>query len=283
VTITPSTHPVNLEVIPTSNTRETVTDTKVDSVVPTHSFTPPPSVSIAPETVNVTPTILPKISSKSITTTILDTVKTQFKQWGFGVARPTPTPQVMNPLETVLIVEKNRLQYSFVDGQMSVGIVTESNSNISLEAGERDRLSSVTMSSLKSMGIELSAADDSLLLSKGDFSAVSTLPISVDLDTKELFLVALGEQLRVNIFPDELVDILSTIDPLFSPAVVGSGIRLEARNGYSVYAVDGSRSYKVFGLWDSSAEGTDYVSADTGELVDQKQSIVGGIVRLFSI
>lgn len=236
-----------------------------------------------PQKIEPTPTSVTQI--KQVTNSIFNSIKTQFQQWGIGVARPAPTPKIEETPQTPeTMSEKVRLIYGSEGGIMTLSALTESGKTVNISAEEKEKMASVILSGLQSEGVDLTLAENGqFILSKGGVSASSVFPISADLDTKQLYLVDVEAQKKISVYPDRLTTILSNIDPEFHPNTNGSSVRLELRNGEVVYAVDGTRNYKVFGVLDSSAASTDFISADTGELVSQQQSVVGSVVRLFSI
>lgn len=106
-------------------------------------------------------------------------------------------------------------------------------------------------------------------------SASADFPISVDKTTHKLKANTPNGQRTINILPDQATTsaLLDKLDGV---------IKLEIKNNEMVYKLKGEKKFRIFGVIPVSTPATAYVSAESGKLVEQEQSLLTDLIRLIS-
>lgn len=146
--------------------------------------------------------------------------------------------------------------------------------------------------------VELKAIGDNLFILKSKSQARTKLPISVNTETSELTVTTPKGTKVLTILPDKAIEgmikagiidqsELSTTQQLesFSSTEEQKGVSVElttSENGRLVYKVNGTQTKRVFGIFPVKFEKTAEVSAETGEVMQPKESTLNKILNLLS-
>lgn len=155
---------------------------------------------------------------------------------------------------------------------------------------------------LEDEGVEISTEDGDLTVGKGNTKAVSRFPLSINPITHELIVTTPAGTKAVTILPDAAIrnflahGKVATTSATFgsiatdggylrdasgSGAVVKS-VELTLRDNELVYKVKAERGQKLFGVFPIAASETAYISAQTGDMVAQTQTLLARFLNFFS-
>lgn len=139
-------------------------------------------------------------------------------------------------------------------------------------------------------GIKVATAGGELLVTRNNIGATSNFPLRVDLNTNQLIVTTPAGTKVVTILPDQAVqnmlaaNVISRLGPsaLTQVASVSGVIQLGEQNNIPVYEIQGIKQFNLLSFIPLDRPVTAIVSAETGELVNTKQSLVTKIVDLLS-
>lgn len=139
-------------------------------------------------------------------------------------------------------------------------------------------------------GIKISTAGGELLVSRNNVGATSNFPLRIDLNTNQLIVTTPAGTKMVTVLPDQAVqnmlaaNVISRLGPssLTKVASVSGIIQLAEQNNVPVYEIQGIKKFNLLGFIPLERPITAVVSAETGELVNTKQSFLNRIVDLLS-
>jgi len=126
--------------------------------------------------------------------------------------------------------------------------------------------------------------------------ALTDLPIAIDLATNELTVTTPAGEKTVNVLPDQAVQNMlaaNVIDKIGGQSLIDlvrSGgietldqvIELAERDGVPVYEIEGVKNHRLLGLFAVTTDITATVSAETGEILEEKQSLSDNILDFFA-
>lgn len=199
-------------------------------------------------------------------------------------------------------IEKDRTRIDVYQGGVKVRYETRDGRTIikaETEAGEEipeQELFKVVERVDKS-GIKVATSGGEILVTKNSITARSSFPIQVDLATNQLIASTPAGVKILTTLPDQAVqnmlaaNVISRLDPkdLANKASIGELksvsdiISLGERNSLPVYEINGLKEHKLLGFIPVTTELKAIVSAETGELIDQEQSILAKITALLSL
>lgn len=162
-------------------------------------------------------------------------------------------------------------------------------------SGEAGNVENQAENKLEKEGIKIATEGGQPVIARNRVAARVNFPLSVDPLTNQLIVTTPAGQKAVTILPDQAVQnmltkgILSKIDSsTLSGQLAGNlgslnnVVDLEEKNNEMVYKLDGVKTSKLFGLIPVSLPTTAYVSAQTGNLVSQEQSVLANLIELLS-
>lgn len=145
-------------------------------------------------------------------------------------------------------------------------------------------------------GIKVATEGGKLVIARNNIGALSNFPLQLDLNTNQL-VASTSAGLRVlTTLPDQAVqnmlaaNVISRLDTqtLLEQAQLGiltsvsDVVALGERNGVPVYEINGLRDHRLLGFIPVTTQVTVVVSAQTGELITQEQSLLANVVDLLS-
>lgn len=230
--------------------------------------------------------ITPKASSGSI----LEAIKEGIQSIGRGevvtpAVTPTiiPTPKATTKKEIELILNTITLKYQIKGGQLALVSQDGQGGQVAIEEVDLRRTETAVLDRLEKRGISLSlTSDNKLAVSNKEVTAVTDLPIMVDVETKTLMVSTPSGPKKLTVLPDKALEnilnlgIIASVNTQEIP-------RIEFLGGELVYRFGGTKKYKMFGYYEVTVPTSIVVSAETGEVVSSDQPLVTKVVRLISI
>lgn len=149
---------------------------------------------------------------------------------------------------------------------------------------------------LSTDGIKIATSDGKLLFARNNVGAVSSFPFQIDLNTNHLIASTAAGTKILTVLPDQAVqniitaNVISRLIPqdIARQAALGelTGVKdvitLGERAGAPVYEIIGLKDQKLLGFIPVTTQTTVFVSAQTGEVVAQEQSLLTNIIDLLS-
>lgn len=222
--------------------------------------------------------------------TLIKSIKKGIESFGKGTVRPTevPTPipttkpSITSTKKLEVALNKIKLKYQIKGDQIMLTAEDEKNMPISVNEDDLRRVESSVLSRLEKNGVVLSLANNNqLAVSKGGVTAITNLPISVDVQSKSLIVTTTSGVKEVIVLPDKA---LKNIIDLGLVAKVNSGVvpTIEYSKGEVRYKFTGTKNYKMFGLIEVTVPITILVSATSGDEITENQTFITRVVRLIS-
>lgn len=174
-----------------------------------------------------------------------------------------------------------KLKYTTVNGRTEVRAEDEFGQEVELEEEDLAELQE---------DVQVTSVGGSVVVVKNRVATVSELPISIDVETKQLIVSTPNGERVVTILPDQAIRHLLATGVVNSVDDKAEGeqtsldgvVNLETKNEQVVYKIKGIKKYQMFGLIPVATPVTAYVSVDTGESVAKEQSVLASIVDLLS-
>lgn len=183
-----------------------------------------------------------------------------------------------------------KVRYEIKDGRVIVKAETEEGEDVPEQELFKieDRLDK--------SGIKVATEGGKLFVTRNSVGALANFPLQVDLNTNQLIASTSAGQKVLTTLPDQAVanmlaaNIISKVNTqeLVNQAKLGSLtsvsdiIALSERSGQVVYEINGLREQKLLGFIPITVSTKVFVSAETGQMVAQEQSLVASIVDLLS-
>ncbi len=250
------------------------------------------TVPISGTSVISTPLVVdPTIRIGGSTGTLIKSIKKGIESIGKGTVRPTevptPTPttkpSITSTKKPEVALNKIKLKYRVKGDQVMLTAEDEKNMPIFVDEDDLRRVESSVLSRLEKNGVVLSLANNNqLAVSKGGITAITDLPISVDVQSKSLVVTTTSGVKEVTVLPDKA---LKNIIDLGVVAEVNSGVvpKIEYSGGEVRYKFTGTKNYKMFGLIEVTVPITISVSANSGDEIPENQALITRVVRRLSI
>lgn len=187
-----------------------------------------------------------------------------------------------------------KLKYEVKDGKTKIE-AEENGQKAGLNEEELKNTEDQVESGLEKEGIKIATGSGQPVIAKNQVAARVNFPLSVDIATNQLIVTTPAGRKVVTVLPDKAVqNLLETgvISKVENPSLgseqakdlgnLNGVVDLENRNNEMVYKVAGIKIQKLFGLIPVSVPTTAYVSAKTGNLVTQEQSVLANLIQLLS-
>jgi len=189
-----------------------------------------------------------------------------------------------------------KLKYVAKNGEVRLEAEDERGKEAKLEDDEREEVEAEIENELENEKVEIRAEGNIQTVVKNKIGAETKFPLSIDVSTNQLIVTTPAGQKVVTVLPDRAVqnmlkakvmDKVKTVEGSTSEASSAQGefegnVKLEMRKGELTYKVRGEKTHRVFGILPISTETTAFVSADTGELVAQEQSLLSRLLAALS-
>lgn len=230
--------------------------------------------------------ITPKAGSGSI----LEAIKEGIQSIGRGeVVTPAvtpiiiPTPKATTKKEIELLLNTVTLKYQIKGGQLALVSQDSQGSQVAIEEVDLRRTETAVLNRLEKRGIALSlTSDNKLAVRNNEVTAVTDLPIMVDVETKTLMISTPSGPKPVTVLPDKALENILDLGVIASVNTQEIP-KIEYLGGELAYRFGGIKKYKMFGFYEVTVPTSIVVSAETGEVVSSDQPLVTKIVRLISI
>lgn len=181
-------------------------------------------------------------------------------------------------------IEDRKLKIKFENGKFRVEHEDEGSQSGELDDDDIEELEDEIEQEFEDEGIEIASSSGGLLIKKNKRSALTKFPLSINPQTNELVVTTPAGQKIVTILPDQAVEnmlsksVLSDIDEDGDE----ENIEIEERVDELVYKIKGEKDHKFLGFIPLKTAITAFVSAQTGELTAQEQSLLSRIISQLS-
>lgn len=173
-----------------------------------------------------------------------------------------------------------KVRYEIRDGRVIIKAETEEGEDVE----EQELLKIVDR--IDKAGIKVATEGGKLLLQRNSVAALTNFPLQIDLNTNQLIASTSAGPRVLTVLPDQAIanmlaaNIIATDSS--SLTSVADVVRLAEQNGAPVYQINGIRNQKLLGFIPVTTRVSVTVSAETGELVTQEQSLFASIIDLLS-
>lgn len=135
---------------------------------------------------------------------------------------------------------------------------------------------------LEDEGIKISTESGKPTITKNKVTASTDFPLSVDANTHQLIVTTPAGQKAVTVLPDQAVQNMVGASSSAILSNLSNPIKLEFKDNEMVYELKGEKKFRIFGIIPVSTSTTAYVSAQSGNLVEQEQSLLTKLIKLIS-
>lgn len=190
---------------------------------------------------------------------------------------------------------KLKVKYSVENGKIKLETENEASEGSKLSEKEEDDAQDELENELEKEGIKIATTGGQLAIAKNKYAATTNFPLSIDVNTRQLIVTTPAGQKVVTILPDEAIQnmlatgVISKIESQAADASLNQDlgsldgvVRLEERDSEMVYKIKGEKDRKLFGIIPISTSTTAYVSAQSGKLVAEDQSLLANLIKLLS-
>lgn len=186
-----------------------------------------------------------------------------------------------------------KLKYRIENGQVVLRAENEQGEEVELSDDKLNELEDAVEEDLDDDDIKIASTAGRLVVKKNNVAAITSFPLSVDVETNQLIITTPAGQKIVTVLPDQAVKnllatgVVSAIekqDLISQPelGIIDQAIELEIKNNELVYKINGIKTHRIFGLIPVVAPVIAFVSADTGTPVAKQQSFLAGIADFLS-
>ncbi|OGE19438.1 hypothetical protein A3D83_01490 [Candidatus Daviesbacteria bacterium RIFCSPHIGHO2_02_FULL_41_10] len=190
---------------------------------------------------------------------------------------------------------KLKVKYSVENGKIKLETENEASGESKLSKKEEEDTKDELENELEKEGVKIATRGGQLAIAKNKFAATTNFPLSVDVNTRQLIVTTPAGQKVVTILPDQAIQnmlatgVITKIDSQAADASLNQDLgsldgvaKLEERGPEMVYKIKGEKSRKLLGIIPVSTQTTAYVSAESGDLVAQDQSLIAKLIKLLS-
>lgn len=190
---------------------------------------------------------------------------------------------------------KLKLKYSVENGETKVEAENEASGEAKLSETEVKDAEDELENELEKEGVKIATGGGHLAIAKNKYAATTNFPLSVDVNTKQLIVTTPAGQKAVTVLPDQAIQnllatgVISKIESQASDVILNKDLgnldgvaKLEERDNEMVYKVEGMKNHKLLGIIPISVPTTAYVSAQSGNVIAQDQSLLANLLDLLS-
>ncbi|MCL4366363.1 hypothetical protein M1437_04005 [Patescibacteria group bacterium] len=191
--------------------------------------------------------------------------------------------------------DKLKLKYESENGQVKIDAENKNGKKVELKDDGMEKAQEDIDNKLENEGIKISTESGKPVITKNNIKAEIDFPLSVDIATRQLTVTTPNGQKAVTVLPDQAIQTLLSANIInkiqgqianASPSAklgnINGTIKLEVKDQTVVYKVNGEKEYKVLGFIPISTPVTAFVSAESGNLVTQEQSLLANLIKLIS-
>lgn len=186
-----------------------------------------------------------------------------------------------------------KIKYVIENGQVKVKTENEAGDEVELAENEQQEVENEVEEELEKEGIEIASSSGSTVILRRGIGAKTTLPISINVGTKQLIVTTPAGQKIVAVLPDQaisrmlaagFVDSVDGAEGTSSATLsnIAEPLELETKNNVLVYKIKGKKEQKLLGFIPLTLPKTVFVSAQTNNVVSQEQSVLAEVVDLLS-
>lgn len=186
-------------------------------------------------------------------------------------------------------IEKDKFKIKFENGRLKIERKHEGTGGAELEGEELDEeeiedIEDEIEQELKDDGIEIASSSAGAIIKKNNRRARTSFPLSVNPETNELVVTTPSGQKTVTVLPDQAVENMLTKGILNDIAQENGedNVEIETRNDELVYKIKGEKSHKFLGFIPLKTAITAFVSAQTGQLTAEEQSLLAQFISRLS-
>lgn len=175
------------------------------------------------------------------------------------------------------------LQFNNINGQLILNAKKADGSEVQVSTAALPSLNQA-LASENQPQIDQNAQGNFVILKSG-VGATTTFPLSLDVSTNQLMVTTPTGTKNVTVLPDQAVNNLITQGTITSVDQNGnnsSQINLVEENGQPVFQINGVSDQKLLGIIPLTIHKTANVSAQTGQVVSQNESLGQQLLDLLS-
>lgn len=181
-------------------------------------------------------------------------------------------------------IERGKLKVKFENGRLKIEREHEGTGEADFDEEDIDDIEDEIEQELLDDGIEIATSSAGVIIKKNNRRARTHFPLSINPETNELIVTTPAGVKVVTILPDQAVDNMIT-KSILSEVEKEEGedsVEIETRNSELVYKIKGEKGHKFLGFIPLKTAITAFVSAQTGQLTAQEQSLLSGIIDRLS-
>lgn len=189
---------------------------------------------------------------------------------------------------TKIEIEQGKIKLKYVSKDGEIILKAENENGEEVELGDDD-LAEIE-GELDDNGVKISTESGTLAVSKNGIRAAINFPLSIEVETNRLIVETPAGMKVVTILPDQAVtNMLATgkvnvveSSPSANLESLDGSIKLIMKDENLVYEILGKKEHKLLGFIPVESNVTVFVSAETGDIVAQEQSVLSMIVDFLS-
>lgn len=186
-------------------------------------------------------------------------------------------------------IERGKLKVKFENGTLKIEREHEGTGEAEFERDELDEeeiedIEDEIEDKLLEDGIEIATSSGGVVIKKNNRRARTQFPLSINPETNELIVTTPAGQKIVTVLPDQAIEnmlsnsVLNDIDQEDGE----DSVEIETRNNELVYKIKGEKGHKFLGFIPLKTAITAFVSAQTGQLTAEQQSLFSRFIDQIS-
>lgn len=182
-------------------------------------------------------------------------------------------------------IESEKIHFKFEEKDGEVKLRVEDGEGVEVRTRERVRELAELEQELEDEDISVSSEDGRMEIEHNAVRTRTNFPLSMDPITRELIVTTPNGEKTLAIMPDEALKNLFTegvLTDASTSAALASALELKVVNGNLVYEVEGKKKQNLLGIVPVTIPRTVTVSALSGEVLSQTQSVLSSILSFFS-
>lgn len=184
-----------------------------------------------------------------------------------------------------------RVKFEIENGKIKIETKIKENENeneTELEDEAEDEAVKEVEKKLEKEDIKIATAPGQMALVNKRVGALSNFPISIDSTTRQLTVTTPAGSKVVAVLPQKAIDNMlasRVMDDVIGERVdnnlasIPDLVKLETENGILGYKVRGTKTHKLLGFIPIKTKVEAFVSAENGQVVESKQSLLGRILN----